>query len=240
MGEMIMARDALNRLTQIGRPLREGASFLSEQCYELRLHGWAFVNTAALELMPHDMWPMLMWVALPDGNGLIQHQCDKLSILGSWLDGRISYRERTSEGGVRSYNIQGLRFDRAEFLSVTESLARRWFSEPIGALARPEHSDQNGREPGFLENRALPHDLPDSPKDIRTRRGRKVGTGFQRQDAPFVAAALALLRKGQAKSASAAAHMIVDQNPTGIEGASFHAKHKRLRKQISKLANNGV
>jgi hypothetical protein len=137
MDERIIAEEALYSIVAQGRTLREAAAFLSEQCYELRLHAWAYVNTDALEPIPHHIWPALMWFALPDEYGVIKsNENNEISIVGNWIDGRISYCPKIEGPSSRRYNIQGIRFDRQELESVKQK-ARQWSSKVIGAGPLP-------------------------------------------------------------------------------------------------------
>lgn len=136
MTEMILAREAFCSILSEGRTVREAASFLSEQCFELRLHAWAFVNLDTLQLVPHHIWPPLMWVALPDENGAVHFETEESSLVGNWLEGRLSYWPRFEGPLSERYNIQGLRFDRLEFVSIRKDV-RQWSSEVIGATALP-------------------------------------------------------------------------------------------------------
>lgn len=133
MVRMIMAREALSRITALGRPVREAASFLADKCYHLELHGWAYVNSDDLQPVPHEIWPALMWSSLPDDEGLISDIGGNLRVAGDWFAGRIGYLPNEVGPLSKRYLIQGMRFDRDEFEALLPEKVLTWYCEPIGA-----------------------------------------------------------------------------------------------------------
>ena len=73
-----------------------------------------------------------------------------------------------------------------------------------------------------------------------TKVGRPKGTGFAKQDQPFVDQGLQLISKGLATSSNDAALQILNKFEDQILGSSFDAKVTRLRKSISKAAKTGL
>jgi len=215
MVEMVMAREALNSIVAEGRTIREAAGFLSEQCFELRLHAWAYVNTYELQQVPHEIWCLLAFAALPDENGIVDHQSENVSIVGNWLEGRISYWLKPGCALPQRYNIQGMRFDVLEVKSV-RSMARQWSSEPIGALPLLEASSPARQSETSLAARAP---------------GRPRGTGYR--DGPYVEEALQLLTADLAKSVTEAVNLVVARYVEEIGGASYGAKVARLRRKTA-------
>lgn len=199
MVDMILAREALAEIMRLGRSMREAASFLSEQCFEQNVHAWAFLNDDQLRPVPHEIWPALMWSALPDEHGKIHSDGGRLSIRGDWPSGRISYREDSSVPMARRFNMQGIRFDRLEFDGIKPAAAT-WASEIIGALPL----------------RALPS----------IGKGRPPGTGgHAAADDPLVEKMHELIRNTVGMTPNAAAAQFA---PDAAGSATFERKQKRL------------
>ncbi|MDF8334140.1 hypothetical protein [Novosphingobium cyanobacteriorum] len=194
MVEMIMARQALAELVTPGGTLREAASFLCEQCYELRLHGWAFINADHLTLVPHHLWPILMWVALPDETGAVHFQNEHSTIVGNWPDGRLSYVGNSGKAGAERLDIQGLRFDREELASLKD-MARKWHSEVLDASVSCPPADGSAKVTPVLSEAALKSWWRKLPDQLKVQDVDRVLWPLCRKDHPDHLVARSRVRK---------------------------------------------
>ncbi len=87
----------------------------------------------------------------------------------------------------------------------------------------------------FLDEEHTPEDVArETPK-----RGRRPGTGFERADAPHVEQIVAMIRRGDASSASSAAQMIVGDGSGAAGAGTPESKVDRLTRRANAILDGG-